>query len=64
MGGGKAKGKKGIKDTVLEDDFEVSVFLTEGLGARHAVLRKVRGVFGDGEGEREGGGEGEACCCS
>ncbi|KAG9255936.1 uncharacterized protein F5Z01DRAFT_525577 [Emericellopsis atlantica] len=31
--------KKGIKDTVIEDDFEVSIFLTE-TNTRHSILTK------------------------
>ncbi|KAL7267157.1 hypothetical protein RUND412_010266 [Rhizina undulata] len=39
---GKAKSKGGgIKDAVVEDDFEVSIFLTDG-GTRHAVLTKQK----------------------
>ncbi|KAF1958921.1 hypothetical protein CC80DRAFT_524305 [Byssothecium circinans] len=43
-GGAKAK-KKGVKDVVVEDDFEVSIFLTE-LSSRHSVLTKQK-VFKD-----------------
>ncbi|KAH8710171.1 hypothetical protein GQ44DRAFT_714506 [Phaeosphaeriaceae sp. PMI808] len=39
-GGAKAK-KKGVKDVVIEDDFEVSIFLTE-LSSRHSVLTKQK----------------------
>ncbi|MCJ1463722.1 hypothetical protein MMC07_002331 [Pseudocyphellaria aurata] len=38
---GKAGKKKGWKDVVVEDDFEVAVFLTEA-SARHAILRKEK----------------------
>ncbi|KAF2741912.1 hypothetical protein M011DRAFT_497837 [Sporormia fimetaria CBS 119925] len=37
-GGSKGK-KKGVKDVVVEDDFEVSIFLTD-LSARHSVMTK------------------------
>ncbi|KAJ4286060.1 hypothetical protein N0V90_013407 [Kalmusia sp. IMI 367209] len=37
---GKAK-KKGVKDVVVEDDFEVSIFLTEH-STRHSVLTKQK----------------------
>ncbi|KAH7406035.1 hypothetical protein DE146DRAFT_431731 [Phaeosphaeria sp. MPI-PUGE-AT-0046c] len=43
-GGAKAK-KKGVKDVVVEDDFEVSIFLTE-LSSRHSVLTKQK-IFKD-----------------
>ncbi|OAG06794.1 uncharacterized protein CC84DRAFT_1204479 [Paraphaeosphaeria sporulosa] len=43
-GKGKAK-KKGVKDIVVEDDFEVSIFLTEH-SSRHSVLTKQK-VFKD-----------------
>lgn len=43
-GSAKAK-KKGVKDVVVEDDFEVSVFLTE-LSSRHSVLTKQK-IFKD-----------------
>ncbi|KAL5407963.1 hypothetical protein PMIN03_006822 [Paraphaeosphaeria minitans] len=39
-GRGKAK-KKGVKDVVVEDDFEVSIFLTEH-SSRHSVLTKQK----------------------
>ncbi|KAH7126945.1 hypothetical protein B0J11DRAFT_290256 [Dendryphion nanum] len=39
-GSSKAK-KKGVKDVVIEDDFEVSIFLTE-LSSRHSVLTKQK----------------------
>ncbi|KAF2792320.1 hypothetical protein K505DRAFT_279031 [Melanomma pulvis-pyrius CBS 109.77] len=39
-GGSKAR-KRGVKDVVVEDDFEVSVFLTE-LSSRHSVLTKQK----------------------
>ncbi|KAF2856830.1 hypothetical protein T440DRAFT_382604 [Plenodomus tracheiphilus IPT5] len=47
---GKGKGtakakKKGVKDVVVEDDFEVSIFLTE-LSSRHSVLTKQK-IFKD-----------------
>ncbi|CAO2657336.1 Nn.00g034620.m01.CDS01 [Neocucurbitaria sp. VM-36] len=42
--GAKAK-KKGVKDVVVEDDFEVSIFLTE-LSSRHSVLTKQK-IFKD-----------------
>ncbi|MCJ1262353.1 hypothetical protein MMC22_002223 [Lobaria immixta] len=38
---GKGGKKKGWKDVVVEDDFEVAVFLTE-VSARHAILRKEK----------------------
>ncbi|OSS43574.1 hypothetical protein B5807_11716 [Epicoccum nigrum] len=38
--GAKAK-KKGVKDVVVEDDFEVSIFLTE-LSSRHSVMTKQK----------------------
>ncbi|KAF3045584.1 hypothetical protein E8E12_010218 [Didymella heteroderae] len=38
--GFKAK-KKGVKDIVVEDDFEVSIFLTE-LSSRHSVMAKQK----------------------
>ncbi|KAH7078432.1 hypothetical protein FB567DRAFT_450224 [Paraphoma chrysanthemicola] len=41
-GGARAK-KKGVKDVVIEDDFEVSIFLTE-LSSRHSVLTKQKVV--------------------
>ncbi|EMD65759.1 hypothetical protein GGP41_010613 [Bipolaris sorokiniana] len=43
-GGAKAK-KKGVKDVVIQDDFEVSIFLTE-LSSRHSVLTKQK-IFKD-----------------
>ncbi|KAF1834470.1 hypothetical protein BDW02DRAFT_330834 [Decorospora gaudefroyi] len=43
-GGAKAK-KKGVKDLVVEDDFEVSIFLTE-LSSRHSVMTKQK-IFKD-----------------
>ncbi|KAF1995838.1 hypothetical protein P154DRAFT_526084 [Amniculicola lignicola CBS 123094] len=43
-GSSKAK-KKGVKDVVVEDDFEVSIFLTE-LSSRHSVLTKQK-IFKD-----------------
>ncbi|KAH3910810.1 hypothetical protein HBI56_004440 [Parastagonospora nodorum] len=43
-GGAKAK-KKGVKDVVVEEDFEVSIFLTE-LSSRHSVLTKQK-IFKD-----------------
>ncbi|KAH9868536.1 hypothetical protein J1614_007608 [Plenodomus biglobosus] len=43
-GSAKAK-KKGVKDVVVEDDFEVSIFLTE-LSSRHSVLTKQK-IFKD-----------------
>ncbi|KAF1941523.1 hypothetical protein EJ02DRAFT_512329 [Clathrospora elynae] len=43
-GGAKSK-KKGVKDVVIEDDFEVSIFLTE-LSSRHSVLTKQK-IFKD-----------------
>ncbi|KAJ4374170.1 hypothetical protein N0V83_002911 [Neocucurbitaria cava] len=42
--GAKAK-KKGVKDVIVEDDFEVSIFLTE-LSSRHSVLTKQK-IFKD-----------------
>ncbi|KAJ4358877.1 hypothetical protein N0V95_002657 [Ascochyta clinopodiicola] len=42
--GAKAK-KKGVKDVVVEDDFEVSIFLTE-LSSRHSIMTKQK-VFND-----------------
>ncbi|CAA9965460.1 hypothetical protein PTMSG1_08819 [Pyrenophora teres f. maculata] len=45
-GRGGSKGKrKGVKDVVVQDDFEVSIFLTE-LSSRHSVLTKQK-VFKD-----------------
>ncbi|KAG8532999.1 uncharacterized protein KY384_001781 [Bacidia gigantensis] len=44
-----AKGKKkkgGVKDTIVEEDFEVSVFLTQ-TSTRHAVLRKQKTMKGE-----------------
>ena len=41
-----SKRKKVIKDVAVEEDFEVSVFLTEG-GTRHSLLVKTKG-FGTG----------------
>ncbi|KAF2022011.1 hypothetical protein BU24DRAFT_404937 [Aaosphaeria arxii CBS 175.79] len=38
--GSKTK-KKGVKDVVIEDDFEVSIFLTD-LSSRHSVLTKQK----------------------
>ena len=38
----KSKRKKGVKDVAVEEDFEVSVFLTEG-GTRHSLLVKQKG---------------------
>lgn len=43
-GGARAK-KKGVKDVVIQDDFEVSIFLTE-LSCRHSVLSKQK-IFKD-----------------
>ncbi|KAF2823586.1 hypothetical protein CC86DRAFT_457916 [Ophiobolus disseminans] len=43
-GGARSK-KKGVKDVVVEDDFEVSIFLTE-LSSRHSVLTKQK-IFKD-----------------
>ncbi|KAI4956173.1 hypothetical protein J4E91_000384 [Alternaria rosae] len=43
-GGAKSK-KKGVKDVVVEDDFEVSIFLTD-LSSRHSVLTKQK-IFKD-----------------
>ncbi|KAF2681327.1 hypothetical protein K458DRAFT_420830 [Lentithecium fluviatile CBS 122367] len=40
-GRGGAKSKKGVKDVVVEDDFEVSIFLTEH-SSRHSVLTKQK----------------------
>ncbi|KAF2632822.1 hypothetical protein BU25DRAFT_417406 [Macroventuria anomochaeta] len=37
--------KKGVKDVVVEDDFEVSIFLTE-LSSRHSVMTKQK-IFKD-----------------
>ncbi|KAG9187765.1 hypothetical protein G6011_05636 [Alternaria panax] len=47
---GKGRGsarskKKGVKDVVVEDDFEVSIFLTD-LSSRHSVLTKQK-IFKD-----------------
>ncbi|KAF3047805.1 hypothetical protein E8E11_004092 [Didymella keratinophila] len=42
--GAKSK-KKGVKDVVVEDDFEVSIFLTE-LSSRHSVMTKQK-IFKD-----------------
>ncbi|KAH6620424.1 hypothetical protein C7974DRAFT_415629 [Boeremia exigua] len=42
--GAKVK-KKGVKDVVVEDDFEVSIFLTE-LSSRHSVMTKQK-IFKD-----------------
>jgi hypothetical protein len=36
---GKGKKKKSVKDVIVQDDFEVSVFLTEA-GVRHALMIK------------------------
>lgn len=36
---GKGKKKKSVKDVILRDDFEVSIFLTE-VGVRHALMIK------------------------
>lgn len=33
--------KKGVRDVVVEDEFEVSVFLTE-TSTRHAIMRKIK----------------------
>ncbi|KAL1796923.1 hypothetical protein ACET3X_005463 [Alternaria dauci] len=45
-GRGSAKSKKkGVKDVVVEDDFEVSIFLTD-LSSRHSVLTKQK-IFKD-----------------
>lgn len=38
---GKAGKRKGWKDVVVEDDFEVAVFLTE-TSSRHSILRKMK----------------------
>ena len=38
---GKGKKGKGVRDVVIEDDFEVAVYLMQG-GSRHGVLRKVK----------------------
>lgn len=38
---GKGGKKKGWKDVVVEDDFEVAVFLTE-TSSRHSILRKMK----------------------
>ncbi|KAL8968824.1 MAG: hypothetical protein Q9197_004668 [Variospora fuerteventurae] len=38
---GKGGKRKGWKDVVVEDDFEVAVFLTE-ISSRHAILRKEK----------------------
>ncbi|KAK3080851.1 hypothetical protein LTS18_012529 [Coniosporium uncinatum] len=43
---GKGKGKgRGVKDVVVQDDFEVSIFLTD-LSTRHSLLTKQK-HFGD-----------------
>ena len=50
-GKGKGKGgkRKGVKDVVVEEDFEVSVFLTN-TSTRHAILkREKRAKGGDGD---------------
>ncbi|KAF2651484.1 hypothetical protein K491DRAFT_706975 [Lophiostoma macrostomum CBS 122681] len=39
--GGSKTRKKGVKDVVAEDDFEVSIFLTD-LSSRHSVLTKQK----------------------
>lgn len=45
----KGKGKKrGVKDVVVRDDFDVSVFLTE-LSTPHAVLRRKKFFLGQGK---------------
>ena len=38
---GKSKRPKGVKDTVAQDDFEVSIFLTE-VSTRHSLLTKQK----------------------
>lgn len=38
---GKSKRPKGVKDTVTQDDFEVSIFLTE-VSTRHSLLTKQK----------------------
>ncbi|KAI9872828.1 MAG: hypothetical protein M1830_001148 [Pleopsidium flavum] len=44
-GKGKGKKNKGVKDVVVEDEFEVSIFLTE-LSTRHSLLTKQK-IFKD-----------------
>ncbi|MCJ1375416.1 hypothetical protein MMC20_006651 [Loxospora ochrophaea] len=58
-GKGKKGGKKGVRDVMAGEGFEVSVFLTEGGGTRHTVLRRGRVFHGEGarEEEEEDGGE-------
>ncbi|KAL9614520.1 MAG: hypothetical protein Q9167_000970 [Letrouitia subvulpina] len=41
--GGKGGKRKGLKDVVVEDDFQVSIFLTQ-VSSRHAILRKEKQV--------------------
>ncbi|MCJ1344974.1 hypothetical protein MMC31_003179 [Peltigera leucophlebia] len=43
---GKGGKKRGWKDVVVEDDFEVAVFLTE-VSARHSILRKEKRALGE-----------------
>lgn len=38
---GKTKRPKGVKDTVVQDDFEVSIFLTD-VSTRHSLLTKQK----------------------
>ncbi len=48
---GKGKGrKKGVRDVVTEEDFEVSVFLTE-TSTRHAILKRIK-TFREPAGKR------------
>lgn len=45
---GKGKKKKSVKDVVVKDDFEVSVFLTD-VGTRHALMIKRKTFESNGE---------------
>ncbi|CUS09340.1 unnamed protein product [Tuber aestivum] len=54
--GGKGKSAKPVNDVVIEDDYEVSIFLTNS-GTRHTVMTKrkmLRDSTGDGGGELGG----------
>ncbi|PWW78501.1 hypothetical protein C7212DRAFT_357114 [Tuber magnatum] len=56
--GGKGKSAKPVNDVVVEDGYEVSIFLTNS-GTRHTVMTKrkmLRGSTGDGDGGGGGGG--------
>lgn len=50
---GKGGKKKGWKDVVVENDFEVAVFLTE-TSTRHSILRKEKGRLGTTNGRLTG----------